>query len=233
MDQATRKVYIEALEQYEKGKVKEAIDGLLKVIKAYPSYADVHNALGLAYSLTGNNAAALESFRKAVQLNPDYIEAYVNMAIIYNEQCQFDEAIKAFQVAANLETREKGFSPQLRAKLANTYAQLGDTYYELQEYRKARDEYAKAVEVSPTFLDIKLKLAKTCIQLNDHAGAEELLINVLSRNHKYVEARTQLGLCRYQQQRFEDARKEWEEVLQIDPVNIKARSYLNMLKEKK
>jgi len=137
MDQETRKTYTDALELCEKGRIKTAIEKLKLVVKAYPDYPDVHNALGLAYSLRGNNDDAVTSFRMAIELNPDYIEAYVHMAIIQNEQCRFEEAKQTFEKAAKLETKEKGLSPQLKAKLANTYGQLGDTFYELQEYRKA------------------------------------------------------------------------------------------------
>lgn len=232
MDHKTRALYNDMLALYEKGKAKEAIEGFKKVLHLYPGYPDVLNALGLAYSLVGNLDEAINCFKKATEINPDYIEAYVNMAIIYNEQCQFDAAIKVFEQAANLETKDKGFSPQLRIKLANTYAQLGDIYFELQEYKKAQVEYEKAVDISPSFLDIRLKLAKTYYQLTEYNKAEKVLLGILERNKNYLEAKTMLGQCYYQQDRYEDAGREWEEALRIEPLNIKARSYLNMLKEK-
>lgn len=233
MDQITERIYIEALQAFEKGMINESIEGLKNVISKYPNYPDVHNALGLAYSLAGNYELAIKSFSRATELNPDYIEAYVNMAIIYNEQCQFEEAIKAFEKAATLETKEKGFSPQLKAKLANTYMQLGDTYYELKEYTKAKEEYQRAIDVSPGFLDIKLKLAKTCNQLGEYELAERLLQEVLAKNQKYLEARVLLGLVYYHQHKYDGARHEWEAVIEIDPLNVKAKAYLNMLKEHK
>jgi tetratricopeptide (TPR) repeat protein len=232
MDEESRRLYSEALKLYEAGKINESIDALTRVVHIYPSYPDVHHALGLVHSLAGNQTEAISCFKKAIELNPSYIEAYVNLAIVYNEQCEFEEAIKSFEKAAALETQEKGFSPKLKAELANVYRQLGDTYYELQEYEKAREEYEKAAGLAPTFLDIKLKLAKAYLQLNEYGGAEHLLFDILNQNTNYSEAKTTLGLCYYRQQRFADAKKEWQEVLRIDPQHIKARSYLNMLKEK-
>ncbi len=232
MDQETKRLYAEALKLYEAGKIKESVDALKQVVQIYPSYPDVHNALGLVYSLAGDQTEAISYFKKAIELNPSYIEAYVNLAIVYNEQCEFEEAIRSFEKAATLETQEKGFSPKLKAKLANVYRQLGDTYYELQEYVKAREEYEKAASLGPTFLDIKLKLAKVLLQLDEYEDAERLLGDILAQNMSYSEAKTTLGLCYYRQQRFADARKEWQEVLRIDPQHTKARSYLNMLKEK-
>jgi Tfp pilus assembly protein PilF len=66
MDQETRKTYTNALELCEKGRIKAAIEKLKLVIKAYPDYPDVHNALGLAYSLRGNNDDAVTSFKMAI-----------------------------------------------------------------------------------------------------------------------------------------------------------------------
>jgi len=232
MDQDTRKLYTDALALYEKGQIKQAIEKLETVIRQYPNYPDVHNALGLAYSIAGNYDDAILSFKKATQLNPSYIEAYVNMAIIQNEQCKFEDAKESFEKAANLETKEKGLSPQLKAKLATTYSQLGDIYYELQEYAKAKDEYKRAIDVSSTFLDIRLKLAKTHIQLAGYGDAEKLLRDILAQNQGYSEAKVVLGLCYYQQKRYGEAQQQWQETLEMDAANIKAKSYLNMLKEK-
>ncbi len=232
MDQETKRLYAEALQLYEAGKIKESVNVLKQVVQLYPDYPDVHNALGLVHSLAGKQEEAIGCFKKAIELNPSYIEAYVNLAIVYNEQCEFEEAIRSFEKAATLETQEKGFSPKLKAKLASVYRQLGDTYYELQEYEKAREEYEKAAGLAPTFIDIKLKLAKALLQLNEFGNAERLLSDILAQNVNYLEAKTTLGLCYYRQQRFIDARKEWQEVLRKDPQHIKARSYLNMSKEK-
>ncbi len=232
MDQETRRLYSAAISLYEEGKIKESIEALKQVVAIYPDYPDVHNALGLVYSLAGNHEEAIKYFVKATELNPSYIEAYVNLAIVYNEECEFEEAIKAFETAARLETVEKGFSPKLKAELANSYAQLGDTYYELQDYEKAKEEYEKAASLGPTFLDIKLKLAKTYLQLGEYGAAEKLIFDIMKDNAGYMEAKTTLGLCYYRQHKFAEAMKEWQEVLVNDPLNIKARSYLNMLKEK-
>jgi tetratricopeptide (TPR) repeat protein len=232
MDQETKRLYADALRLYEEGKIKESIEVLKRVVGIYPQYPDVHNALGLVYSLAGNHAEAISCFKRATELNPDYIEAYVNLAIVYNEQCEFEAAIKSFETAASLETKEKGFSPKLKAELAQTYSQLGNTYYELQDYEKAREEYEKAASLAPTFLDLKLKLAKTNLQLGRYQDAERLIHSILEVNANYLEAKSTLGLCYYRQQKLDDAKKEWQEVLIMDPLNIKARSYLNMLKEK-
>jgi len=232
MDSGMKKLYQEALELYDQGKVKESIKKLNEVIQAHPDYPDVHNALGLAYSLAENREEAINSFKRAIELNPEYIEAYVHLAIIQNELCHFEEAKKAFEKAASLETKDKGLSPQLKAKLATTYSQLGDIYYELQEYTKAKDEYKRAIDVSSTFLDIRLKLAKTYIQLSGYADAEKLLRDILAQNQGYSEAKVVLGLCFYQQKRYGEAQQQWQETLEMDAANIKAKSYLNMLKEK-
>jgi tetratricopeptide (TPR) repeat protein len=231
MDQETQRLYTEALELYERGEIKSSIERLRTVASIYPNYPDVHNALGLAYSIAGDHEEAVNSFKKATELNPDYIEAYVNMAIIQNEQCKFEDAKESYETAARLETKDKGLSPQLKAKLAATYSQLGDLYYELQEYEKAKDEYRRAIEVSTSFPDIKLKLAKAHIQLLEYDDAERSLRDILQQNHNYLEAKTTLGLCYYQQKRYSDAQRQWREVLSVDPVNTKAKAYLNMLKE--
>ena len=45
-----------------------------------PAYAAAHNALGIALARTGDRAGAIEHFQRAVEIEPDYVEARENLA---------------------------------------------------------------------------------------------------------------------------------------------------------
>ncbi|HIE05713.1 MAG TPA: tetratricopeptide repeat protein [bacterium (Candidatus Stahlbacteria)] len=229
MDLQTKRIYERGLAFYEKGEIAKALSDLESVAMRYPKYADVHNALGLTYSMSGRYGKAVQSFKKAVEINPEYIEAYINLAISLNELSRFEEAIQAFETAAKLETKEKGPSPKLRAEIANTYARLGDTYCELQEYRKARNEYRRALKTCPEYLDVKTKLAHTYIATKNYKRAVAILKEVVEANSEYIEAYIILGLAHYQLGNNDEAKEAWDKVLAIDHENPKARAYLTMM----
>lgn len=229
MDLQTKRIYERGLDLYEKGEIAKAISDLESVAKRYPEYADVHNGLGLAYSMVGRYKKAVHSFRKAVEINPEYIEAFINLAISLNEISRFEEAIVAFETAAKLETKEKGPSPKLKAEIANTYARLGDTYYELQEYRKARNEYRRALKTCPEYLDVKTKLAQTYIATKNYKRAVTTLKEVVKTNQDYLDALILLGLALYRLGETSQAKKAWQKALKRDPDNPKTRAYLTMM----
>jgi tetratricopeptide (TPR) repeat protein len=67
--------------------VDEYINNIRAMIEEHPEYADLHNALGKAYILKIRallNASTLQ-FQKALEINPDYIEAKKNIELVENE----------------------------------------------------------------------------------------------------------------------------------------------------
>lgn len=60
---------------------------LEKSIQQHPDYADLHQSLGTAYLLHGWHrfARAVEAYREAVRINPDYQKAQHNLKLLENE----------------------------------------------------------------------------------------------------------------------------------------------------
>jgi len=59
--------------------------------------------------------------------------------------------------------------------------------------------------------------------------AEAELEEALAQNPRYVSARVTLGVVLLRSGRKIRAREEWEKCLVLDPENIRARAYLDML----
>jgi len=69
---------------FERGFYQDAIRELLEAVKLNPDFPDLHNQLGLALSMNGDRRDAADEFRRALELNPHYVEARLNLAIVYN-----------------------------------------------------------------------------------------------------------------------------------------------------
>jgi tetratricopeptide (TPR) repeat protein len=59
-----------------------AIHPLTRAIAANPGYAAAQNALGIAFARQGDRAAAIEHFKRALELEPTYQEARANLAMV-------------------------------------------------------------------------------------------------------------------------------------------------------
>jgi len=70
--------------------------------KKYPTFAAVHNNLGIALVAEGKNEEAISHYKMAIKLNPDYAQAYNNLgAALFNAKMT-EEAIDYFKEAIRI-----------------------------------------------------------------------------------------------------------------------------------
>ncbi len=224
-----QKLFEKAKKMYEEGKFWEAIRIMKELAEKRKNYADFQHFLGVLYYSTGMIDEAIKQFEEALKINPEYIEAHLNLSIALNEKGDYLKAKEHYEKAKILEKGGGRIPLSLRNNLANTYMKLGDTFFEIGEYEKAREEYERALEIAPYFLDIRTKHAKVLMQLGEIQKAIYSLEEILLLNPKYEEAKLLLGMCYFKKGEKEKAKKCWEEVLMKNPENLKVKTYLSLL----
>ena len=235
------------MEHYEAGKVAyvdnnyaAALEHLEEVVKEKDSFADVFNMLGIIYYYENRTGDAISSLKRAIQLNPRYIEAYLNLSVVYNEAGEFDKGQDVYMRAKEAEgdtSRKEGekdtyLDLNVKGKLANMHAGIGDIYKDLGHYTEASCEYKKALALSPGFVDIMTNLAIVYRDMKDFSKAVKQFEEACSLKSEYTRARTQLGLTYYAMGEKEKAKSEWKKVLKKNPDDKFANMYMNLLKEK-
>jgi tetratricopeptide (TPR) repeat protein len=91
--------------------------------------------LGISLTQSKQHAAAIPHLEKVIELSPDYIPAYQQLAGAYNEVGRFDDAIRTVQTALPL-TDEKG----------GLYCTWGRSLEKQQLHDEAIDIFYKAVD---------------------------------------------------------------------------------------
>ena len=95
----------------------------------------------IAVGLTAKKAIidrAIDDYIKAMQLNPDYVDAYYNRGNIYGEQGDFDSAIADYTKAIHLDP-----------DYADAYKNRGLAYSGKSDYNRAIEDYTRAIELKP------------------------------------------------------------------------------------
>ena len=77
-----------------------AVHLLESVVDSGRAFADVHHLLGVSLSLLGQSERALGELDRALELNPQYVEALIHQGLVLNELGRTDEAQDAFGRAA-------------------------------------------------------------------------------------------------------------------------------------
>ena len=214
---------------FDNKQYQKAEQYLKRVLSLNDRYADVMNMLGVIYHIEGKFQSAIELFRKALKLNPRYTEALLNLAVLLNDLGQYGEAKKLYsQLKTHHKEPHKNIEPVLRGKLSNLHADIGDIYRSIGLYPHSIDEYKKALNLNPGYLDIRTKLGQAYRENGQLAQSFKELKEVVGKNSDYSPARIQLGVTLYSMGKIPNAKKEWKTVITKDADNEYAKMYLRL-----
>ena len=210
-------------------RLDEAIDELKRLLEDFDRFPDLHNRLGLAYSLKGFFSEACDEFRMAIHLNPGYIEAHLNLSIIYNEMGLVEEGRREYVSAAKQERIHLGLSSSLRRRLSSLHSSMGEEYEKLGLFIEAAREYRNALKYNPEFLDVRNRMAMIFCQLRDYNNAIKELQTILKVNPGYYEAKVNLGYAWYLSGKTKRAKKIWKDCTSEAPADERLRVYMKLL----
>ncbi len=108
----------------------------------------IWNRLGFIEMALGNRPQAIENFKTAASLRPDYPEAHANYGAILADADDFAAAVQELELAVKYAPRSAG-----------TWLTLGNAYRGLQEFEKAEAAYRKVLELDAALNDARFNLA--------------------------------------------------------------------------
>jgi tetratricopeptide (TPR) repeat protein len=233
MDVRLRQLIYLAREHYDNGEYDKAEPLLTQIVREQQGFADMFNMLGVIHHSHNRFSQAQEMFEEALRVNPNYTEAALNLAVTYNDLGKYDQAREIYARAiANTRKEPNQLDPFARGKIANMHARVADAYAGIGMNQEAEREYRKALELCPTFVDIRTKLGGILRDLGDKESAVAEYKIVKQQQPKFLPARIHLGVTLYSLGRLDEARREWESVMDDDPGNKSCRMYLDILNGK-
>ncbi len=211
---------------YVQDNFEEARRYFQEVLKQGKKYADLLNMMGVIQHQHGEYNKAIQSFKGALKINPDYVEPRMNLAVLYNDLGNYAAARKLY--AKKPKTKASG-QPLIDGKLANQHASMGNIYRMLGRFDDAVNEYQKSLKLGPHYADIRTRMALALHEGGDTQAALRELRRALKDQPKFLEARVQLGVILFEQGKKAAARKEWQAVLKQDRQHPKAKLYLELI----
>ncbi|MCA9798739.1 MAG: tetratricopeptide repeat protein [Cyanobacteria bacterium HKST-UBA04] len=165
----------------------KALGAYRQAIALNPDKAYYHNDLGYLYWVHGQSKASQKHYAKALALDGQLTSALTNMGVLCREQGHHDQAIGYFKKAVAVDPndpenvyglaeayyyagRYRQAEVQLQAYLAQrgedaeAWYGLGMAYQNQQQWDKATEAFAKAVELKPTHQNAQAAL--TAAQLH-------------------------------------------------------------------
>ncbi len=148
-----------------------AITKFQEAIVVLPNCYDCYYNIGQANAQKKDYAKSEEAFKKAIELKPDYADAYNGLATIYNAQKKFDEAAAASQKAAEIGAAAAGAGGATGGGNVNALYNQGVIAWNAQKVDEAKSRFEEALKVDPNHADSHFQLGMCLVNLAKYADA--------------------------------------------------------------
>jgi tetratricopeptide (TPR) repeat protein len=190
------------------GNSTSALAELLKAEKLYDEDPYLQYDLGLAYFAKEEFELAIAHFNKALELRPDYSEAFNAKGTVYLRLQQWDKAISCLNKArANL----------LYATPHMALNNLGDAYRGKGHYGRAIGFYEEALQASHRFAKAHDGLGLTYMALGDYEAAVTSLEKAIEYAPNFAHAHYDLGRVYARQHDSKRAVSAFTRVVELVP----------------
>lgn len=227
----------------------EAIVALEKAITLAPKDAALLNDLGSIQLDMGHLTAAEINFRRALQINSDFPQAYTNLGMALEELGNSDEAELSHQRAIllmpnfteayynlGITFRNQGrlaaavlsFKKAIEIKpdYVEALNNLGITYQEMYEQEAAETAYRNAITVKPNFAEAYFNLGNTYHSLGKLNDAVVAYRQALLIRQDFAQANNNMGCVLEEQEKFSEAEACYRQAVLIDPDFVEAKNNL-------
>lgn len=169
---------------------------------------------GLGILSRDDYARALPYFEKAVDIDPNYAEAWYQAGFCLGMLGRHAEALKASRQAA-----------KLRPDWAETYINIGASSFALGQYKEAAEAYKQATRLDAGNADAQYALG---LSLNKLGRSDEEILaykRAIAVKPDFSDALEQLGAAYFKQKRYADSLAAFEQLKTYKP-DAKTFNYL-------
>ena len=141
--------------------------------------------IGLEFKDAGLFDKAIGSFREALAIAPENIQAQVNIALTYMNQKSYDKAIAEFEQALKMDDEDIS----ARSGLCEAHLALGDTAMQRNRTREALQSYQRVLSINVEHTEARQRMSELNSQRAEKAlldGKDEEALSAFAEALKYT-----------------------------------------------
>lgn len=228
-----------------------AKEALFETVMLFPDKNDVFNALSafarnnptdadaqykFAFHLHTLNRAeeALDYYNRTINIAPDFVDAYLNIATIYKETNQPELAISTLKTAHERIPDNKKITEMISIIDSDAATQQYNKALQMHtdgKYKEAILEYNKIIAISEPDSDLYVNLGAAHQALNNNKEAIQAYEKAVTIDTKNSTAFYYLGTVYSQQEDFDKALKNYRKAFTLDPKNETVRQAIEASKK--
>ncbi len=238
---------------YRQGQLADACLLAAELVGRYPNCEITHNVAGVLAGADGRHGDALALFDQAVDIAPDYVEAYNNRGNTLKELKRGDEALASFDIAIKflptyveahvnraIVLRMAGRLTEALAandaaiecnpRLPQSYSNRGNVLQELNRFAEALADHDTALALDPGFAHAHVNRGNTLAHLQRLPEAIACYDAAIALTPTFAVAYRNRGSMLKQQSCLDQALACFETAFALDPNDAKALSEFVSLK---
>ncbi|MCK0103369.1 tetratricopeptide repeat-containing sulfotransferase family protein [Pseudohalocynthiibacter sp. F2068] len=201
---------------YSQGQLQQVLLVAMQMLEQYRNSATLYNVLGAANAGLRQFDAAIDSYKQALKIKPDYAEAYSNMGNALRNKGDIDSAIDSYKQALKIKPdyaeaysnlgnalKNKGDleaaiesykqSLKLNPDYAEAYSNMGNAQQDKGDLGVAIDSYKQALKLKPRFAEAYYNMGKVLKEMGDLEAAIDSYKQALKIRPDYAEAHSNMG----------------------------------------
>jgi len=143
---------------YTEGQLQQALSHASKMLKKYTNSSLLYNIIGTSNVGLMQFDAAIDSYKKALKINPEYAEVYSNMGAALNDKGDQDAAISSCKQAL-----------KIKPNYAEAYFNIGNALRDKDDLDAAVCSYKQALKIKPDYAKAYYQMS---ITLNNKGGPD-------------------------------------------------------------
>jgi len=195
---------------------------------------------GRLFQQNGKLSGAERAYKKALKINPDFIEAHNELGNVFLDRGRYKEAFNSFrkalklrpghpmlltnlgnvlQVQGELDKAIGWFNKAIEKdpKFVGAHNNLGNALRDLGRFREAVNSYRRALQINPELADTYYNLGALLIELGEVEDAVENYNKAIEINPRHKEAYDGLGNALSDQGEIDKAITAYRQAIEIDP----------------
>ena len=227
--------------KFGEGDIDKCIEHCKAGLEINPVDIYLLNILGMAYMKKGFLDLANGEFNKIIEINADFVPAYINIANVKLRLRKTGVAIRLYEMALSIEPENLDAKLGLanayivignhkkaidllnstkkeNMKNAQIYVSLANSYMAIENYKKAEIMITEALKINPTNSVARYIRAKIYIKNEDIPAATNLLESLLKDDPQFDGAYT-LGILYMDAGKYKKAISIYKQGLEIVPQN--------------
>lgn len=208
----------QAFALFNQGQFKKALELTVPLLAQSPPQPSLLNLAAVCARPLGLTDKAETYLRLAIEIQPDYANAYVNLGLVLRDAKKFDDAEAAFRHALLL-------APTDPDNLIN----MGNLYRSTQRFDDAERAYRKALDIAPTNLSALYNLGLLLAEQDRLDEAEAALRQSLKIQPSQADVYNDLGNVLMDRLRLDEADQAYRKAIALRPDYADAYCNLGML----